>query len=98
MPSYVLMTKLPAGAIKSGSEFKELAKRVGEKIKTSFPQVKWCCSYAVMGPYDVVDVFEAPDNETATKVALIIRQEAGAITETYPAAPWDEFLKSVEQM
>jgi len=49
----------------------------------------------VLGPYDLVDVFEAPDNETASRVALVIRAESGAETSTMAAVPWDEFLKQV---
>jgi len=95
VPSYVLLTKLPASLFQRGGEFREAAKRVADRIKAEFPGVKWVSSYAVLGPYDLVDVFEAPDNETASRVALVIRAESGAETSTMAAVPWDEFLKQV---
>jgi len=92
MPTYVMLTKLLASTIQPGSSFPDLAHRVAERIKSELPQVKWGSSYAVMGRFDLVDVFEAPDNATAEQVALVIRRESGATTETMPATPWDEFL------
>lgn len=92
MPSYVLLTKLPASLFQPGTDFREVARRVADGIKAQFPTVKWVSSYAVLGPYDLVDVFEAPDNETASRVALLIRRESGAETATMAAVPWDDFL------
>ncbi|MGQ9523964.1 MAG: GYD domain-containing protein [Armatimonadota bacterium] len=92
MPSYVLLTKLPASLFQPGSSFRDVAKRVADGIKAEFPDVRWVSSYAVLGPYDLVDVFEAPDNETASRVALLIRRESGAETSTMAAVPWDEFI------
>jgi len=40
----------------------------------------------------ITDIFEAPDSETATKVALIVRSFGHATTETWIATPWDRFL------
>jgi uncharacterized protein with GYD domain len=45
----------------------------------------------VLGAYDYVDLFEAPDNEAATTVAVIVRSFGHASTETWPATPWERF-------
>jgi len=44
-----------------------------------------------LGAYDYVDLFEAPDNEAATTVAVIVRSFGHASTETWPATPWERF-------
>jgi len=55
-------------------------------------------SYATLGPYDFLDVFEAPDQATATKVALIIRSFGHATTETWSATPWEDFKKIMRRI
>jgi uncharacterized protein with GYD domain len=51
--------------------------------------------YLVMGQYDAVVVAEAPDDDTAAKLALAI-SSAGAIrTETLRAWPEDEYRKII---
>jgi uncharacterized protein with GYD domain len=41
---------------------------------------------------DYLDIFEEPDSDAATKVALLIRSFGNATTETWVATPWDRFL------
>jgi uncharacterized protein with GYD domain len=70
----------------------ELNKNVEDRIKKECPGVKWLANYAVLGPCDYLDVFEAPDTEVATKVALLVRSLGHATTETWVATPWNRFL------
>jgi uncharacterized protein with GYD domain len=53
--------------------------------------VKWVANYAVLGPYDYMDIFEAPDETTAAKVVMIIRSYGHGQTETWTAMPWERF-------
>lgn len=55
--------------------------------------MKWLFNYAVLGPCDHIDIFEAPDPDTATKVALLIRSFGHGTTETWFATPWDRFTE-----
>jgi uncharacterized protein with GYD domain len=55
--------------------------------------VEWIAHYAVLGPYDFVDIYRAPDNETAHKISLISRS-AGALTaESWQVLEYDRYLK-----
>jgi uncharacterized protein with GYD domain len=96
MPTYVLMTKLsvstladPKGRRKTGQEWK---KRVSEQC----PGVRWLAHYALLGPYDFIDIYEAPDQDTAFKVSVLSR-ELGALTaESWPAISYEKYLPIVE--
>ena len=96
MAIYVMQTRLSPEALTGPESVVELNKRVEERIKRECPTVKWVANYAVLGPCDYLDIFEAPDADTATKVALIIRSFGHATTETWMAAPWDRFVELVK--
>jgi uncharacterized protein with GYD domain len=96
MATYVLLTRLAPEAVTSPRSLEELAQRVTEKLRTECPEAKWVASYSVLGPYDYLDIFEAPDNEAAAKVAVVVRSFGHATTETWPATPWERFRKIIQ--
>jgi uncharacterized protein with GYD domain len=91
MPTYVVLTRLTAEAVKTPGELKRLERVVAEHIRKDCPQVKWVANYAILGPYDYLDIFEAPDEMTAARVVMIIRSYGHGQTETWTAIPWDRF-------
>jgi len=93
MPTYVMLTRLRPEAVSEPRYVEKLEKRVTEHIRKACPGVKWIGSYSVLGPYDYLDIFEAPDEDAATKVALITRSFGQGTTETWIATPWDRFVK-----
>jgi len=92
MGTYVMLTKLSPEALTKPDAVKELNQRVEDRIKKECPGVKWIANYAVLGPCDYLDIFEAPDTDAATKVALLVRSLGHGTTETWVATPWDRFL------
>jgi pimeloyl-ACP methyl ester carboxylesterase len=62
------------------------------------PEVEWTANYAVLGPYDYLDVFTAPDVETASKVATMVRVFGQAHTETWAAVEWSRYKELVRQI
>ena len=98
MGSYILLTRLSPDAIKEPKTYEDLGRRVTEKIHRECPQVRWVSSYTTLGPYDYVDIFEAPDEATATKVALIIRSFGHATTETWLATPYERFIEMTREV
>ena len=91
MSTYVMLTKLTPEAVKSPSDLKGLEKKVIERIRKELPQVKSTNSFAILGPCDYLDVFEAPDEEQAAKVAMLMRSFGHARTEIWTALKWERF-------
>src|SRR5262245_49335460 len=91
MSSYVMLTTLTPETVKSPADLKGLEKRVAEKIRKEPPQVKWVSSYAILGGCDYLDIFEAPNEEQAAKVSMLVRSFGHARTELWTALSWERF-------
>ena len=52
--------------------------------------VKILAQYALLGPYDFINILEAPDNKTISKVALELGSRGTLQTMTMAAMPVDE--------
>lgn len=81
MADFIMLTRLSPDAIQSPMSLEELEKKVMARIRSECPQVQWIHNYAVMGPYDYLDVLRTPDSSEAFKVAAIIRSFGHAHTE-----------------
>ncbi len=93
MATYVLLTRLSPEALTGPEAVEELNNRVEDRIKRDCPDIRWVANYAILGGCDYLDIFEAPDVDTATKVALIVRSMGHATTETWLATPWERFVR-----
>ena len=98
MPTYVLMTRLapevhsdPRGRKAVGKEWKDL-------VAKACPGVKWIAHYALLGQYDFMDIYEAPDDTCAAKVSLLSRERGATAAESWAALPYDRFLKVADDV
>jgi len=98
MNTYVMLTKLLPGALATPNAVETLNREVNERIKRECSGVRWLANYAISGPGDYLDVFEAPDADTATKVALLIRSFGRATAELWNAMPWDRFVEMARRL
>ena len=98
MDNYIMLTRLSPEALTRPGVVANLNEKVEERIRQECPGVKWLANYAVLGPCDYLDVFEAPDADTATRVALLVRSFGHATTETWVATPWDRFLTLAQSL
>ena len=57
---------------------------------------KVVAQYAVLGPYDFVNVVEAPDNETIASVSVELGSRGTVQLMTLPAIPIEVFAKKVK--
>ncbi len=98
MPLFMLMTKLAPEAIHDAAGRRATGKDWLKKVKTSCPKVKFVSHYAILGPYDFMDIYEAPDVETAHKVSLISRSAGAVSAESWQALPYESFLGLLESV
>jgi uncharacterized protein with GYD domain len=95
MAIYVLLSRIAPDATADAGSFRQIADKVKKTIQKECPEVEWKSSYVTFGRFDVIDVFEAPSEREAQRVAMIIRRFGKATTETMQAIPWDEFLSQM---
>jgi uncharacterized protein with GYD domain len=98
MATYIMLTRLSHQALQSPRSLESLSHEVMERIRSECPEVRWQASYVVLGPADYVDIFTAPDNAMATKVATIIRTFGHATTEIWAATEWEQFVELVRDL
>ncbi len=98
MPTFVLMTRLRPESVHDAHARRETGKGWLKKVHSVCPQVKWLAHYAILGPYDFMDIYEAPDVETAHTVSLISRSEGAVSAESWQALPYDRFLELLAQV
>jgi uncharacterized protein with GYD domain len=98
MPIYVMLTRVEPSGLQSPQSLEDLEHKVMEQIQAECPQVEWIQNYAILGPYDYLDIFHAPDNEAATKVSTLTRTYGHAHTEVWPATEWARYKKMIHSM
>jgi uncharacterized protein with GYD domain len=96
MPTYVTLIKYTQQGVENMKESpnrlataKELFKSMGAEIKAF---------YLAMGNYDAVVISEAPDDETAMKLALTTGSAGAIRTETQRVFPEDEYRKIISEL
>ena len=91
MPTFIMLTRLSPEAMKSPKSLEELEHEVMNHVRSQCPGVEWAHNFAVLGAYDYLDIFHAPDTETAFKLSALIRTFGHAYTEVWPATEWARF-------
>lgn len=98
MSTFVLMTRLAPGAVRHAHERRAAGRSWLDKVKQKVPGVRFIAHYAIFGPYDYMDIYEADDPEAAQRVALISRSEGAVTAETWQALPYDRFLEMMDKV
>jgi uncharacterized protein with GYD domain len=93
-----MLTRLSPDALRSPKSLEELEKEVMDRIRSECPGVEWIHNFAILGPYDYLDIFQAPDVDMAFKVATLIRTYGHAQTEVWTATEWGKFKDMVRHL
>jgi uncharacterized protein with GYD domain len=96
MSTFILMTRLAPESLHDVEVRRAMGRTWLKKVKAACPEVKWIAHYHILGPYDFMDVYEAPDAKTAYRVSVISRAEGAVSAESWQALPYDEFLDLLE--
>jgi len=95
MPYYILLSNLTDEGWKTVKEKPERIKEVNRELEAF--GVRVLHQYAVLGPYDFVNVVEAPNNETIAKVSIELGARGTIKILSLPAIPIDKFIASVKK-
>ena len=98
MQTFVLMTKLAPEMSKQVKDQERLGREWLEQVKEKCPEVNFLSHYALLGPYDFLDIYEAPDEETAAKVSLISLQSGAFLAESWVAIPYKRFVELANEI
>ena len=90
MATYVMLTTLTDEGRKTVKENPLRIKEVNKEVEAM--GVKILAQYALLGPYDFVNILEAPDNKAVAKVALELGSRGTLQTMTMAAMTLDEFI------
>ncbi len=91
MAVYVMLTTLTDEGRKTLKSNPLRIKEVNKEVEAM--GVKILAQYALLGPYDFVNILEAPDNKAISKVAVELGSRGTLQTMTMAAMPVDEFIK-----
>ncbi len=98
MTTFVLLTRVSAERVKEVRDLPEMDKAFELKLQEECPEVRRVASFALLGAYDFLHIFEAPDAITAAKVALLANEFGPGSTQTLTAIPFDDFARLVEEI
>lgn len=93
MPHYVVLSNLTDEGRKTIKENPGRILDVNREIEAM--GVKIVKQYAVLGPYDFVNILEAPDNEAVMRLSVELGSRGSVQMLTLPAMPVEEFVKKL---
>lgn len=96
MQTFILMTKLSPEVAKRMKDRARLGRAWLDQVKQKCPEVKFVAHYALLGPFDFLDIYDAPDAETAAKVSMISLSNGALQAESWTAIPYKRFVELAE--
>ncbi|HVM16051.1 MAG TPA: GYD domain-containing protein [Gaiellaceae bacterium] len=95
MPLYILLSTLTAQGVQTLRSNPERLREVNRDVEELGAKVLH--QWATLGPFDFVNVVEAPDAATISRVSIALGARGSAKLQTVTALPIEEFLQSLEQ-
>ncbi len=95
MPTYVMLTKLTTWGRKTVKERPERIKEVNKEVEAMGARIR--AQYALLGPYDFVNILDAPDDITISRVAMELSARGTLETMTMSAITLNDFIAGLHQ-
>ena len=102
MKTFILMTRMAsqdANILEVATKLKGRGRSESDWIKAvkdKCPKVKFLAHYALLGTWDFMDIYEAPDEETAAIVSLLSRSSGAHHVESWVAIPNSRLMEIAE--
>ena len=93
MQTYILLTKLSPDVTRNMKDRAKIGRTWMDQVKDKCPEVKFISHYALLGQYDFLDIYEAPDEEIAAKVSMISQLNGALSAQSLIAIPYKRFLE-----
>ncbi len=93
MAIYVMLTSLTDEGRKTVRESPARIKEVNQEVEAMGAKI--LAQYALLGPYDFINILEAPDNKAIAKIAMELSSRGTLHTMTMAAMTLDEFISSI---
>ncbi len=94
MASYIILSTLTDEGRKTIKEKPSRILEVNQELEKMGVKVKQ--QFAVLGPYDFVNIVEAADNETVMRMSVDLGARGSVQLITLPAIPVEEFIKKLK--
>lgn len=95
MPVYLMLTTITDEGRKTIKDNPERIKEVNKEVELM--GIKILAQYALLGPYDFVNIIEAPRDEIAAKLAINLSARGTITAMTLPAMDVDELIDTLKE-
>jgi uncharacterized protein with GYD domain len=95
MAKFLMLTTLTDEGRKTITENPGRIKEVNKEVEAMGAKV--IAQYALLGPYDFVNIIEAPSNEAVSKIAVTLGARGTLQTMTMAAMDVDDFIRSLKK-
>ncbi len=92
------MTKLSPEVTRDMKKRETIGREWKEQVDSTCKGIRWIDHYALLGPYDFMDIFEAPSEEIAAKVSMISLARGAVQAESWTAIPYGRFVELTKQI
>jgi len=98
MKTFILMTKLSPEVSARMKDRASIGRAWLDQVKDKCPEVKFIAHYALLGKYDFMDIYEAPDEESAAKVSMISLANGALTAESWVAIPYKRMVELAQEI
>ncbi len=91
MPTYIMLSRLTESGAETIRQNPDRIQEVNRELEAM--GVRVLQQYAVLGPYDFVNIVEAPDVGTVMRASVELSSRGSVRIETLAAVPMDEFVR-----
>jgi uncharacterized protein with GYD domain len=98
MQTFILMTKLTPEVSKQMKNRSTIGRAWLDEVHRKCPEVKFLAHYALLGGFDFMDIYEAPNEEVAAKVSMISMANGAFEAQSWTAIPYKRFVQLTEEI